>query len=77
MRVPVLGMLLLAASCGSRERPASAPPPASTVRATLGVLRLPDGRSRDAFDDGTACAGECIPTDAHFGCHLDADRCIP
>lgn len=46
-------------------------------RATLGRLCLPDGRCRDAFQDGTACGGECIPTDAHFGCHREADRCIP
>lgn len=46
-------------------------------RATIGRLCLPDGRCREAFEDGTACGGECIPTDAHFGCHRDGDRCVP
>lgn len=46
-------------------------------RATIGRLCLPDGRCRDAFQDGTACGGECIPTDAHFTCHREGDRCVP
>jgi hypothetical protein len=46
-------------------------------RATIVRLCLPDGRCREAFEDGTPCGGECIPTDAHFGCRRDGNRCVP